>query len=98
VARTSVGRRRRGPVALAEGDPTGAARLLGVATALRGMELDDEVASTVAAVRTALGDDGYEAAYRDGMRLPLDDALRLTGASEQVIRSSPIHFEMPEPW
>jgi predicted ATPase/DNA-binding SARP family transcriptional activator len=87
-------------VTLAEGDPTGAARLLGVATGLRGITLDEdrEVARTVAAVRTALGDDGYEAAYREGISLPLDDALRLTGASEQVIRSSPIHIGIPDLW
>jgi predicted ATPase/DNA-binding SARP family transcriptional activator len=87
-------------VILAEGDPTGAARLLGVATALRGITLDEdrEAARTVAAVRAALGDDGYETAYREGMRLPVDDALRLTGVSEQVIRSSPIHVEIPDLW
>jgi predicted ATPase/DNA-binding SARP family transcriptional activator/predicted negative regulator of RcsB-dependent stress response len=85
-------------VTLAEGDPAEAARLLGAATALRGIKLDDdpEVAGTAAAIRAALGDDGYEAAYRAGLRLPLDDALRLTGASEQLIQSSPIHLELPD--
>ncbi|MFB9710233.1 AfsR/SARP family transcriptional regulator [Streptosporangium sandarakinum] len=77
--------------ALAEGDAASAARLLGAATALRGvMAADDpDAARTASAARDALGERAYEAARREGLRLTPEEALRLAGVPEHVIRSSP---------
>ncbi|MFF0306493.1 BTAD domain-containing putative transcriptional regulator [Streptosporangium sp. NPDC004379] len=78
--------------ALAEGDAAAAARLLGAAAALRGVTADGDpdAAGTAAAARDALGERAYEAAHREGLRLAPDEALRLAGVSEHVIRSSPV--------
>ncbi|GGP80869.1 AfsR/SARP family transcriptional regulator [Streptosporangium pseudovulgare] len=77
--------------ALAEGDAASAARLLGAATALRGVTAtgDPDAARTASAARDALGERAYEAARREGLRLTPEEALRLAGVSEHVIRSSP---------
>ncbi|MFG1753176.1 AfsR/SARP family transcriptional regulator [Streptosporangium sandarakinum] len=77
--------------ALAEGDAASAARLLGAATALRGVMAADnpDAARTASAARDALGERAYEAARREGLRLTPEEALRLAGVSEHVIRSSP---------
>ncbi|MGV9329299.1 AfsR/SARP family transcriptional regulator [Streptosporangium sandarakinum] len=77
--------------ALAEGDAASAARLLGAATVLRGVMAaeDPDAARTASAARDALGERAYEAARREGLRLTPEEALRLAGVSEHVIRSSP---------
>ncbi|MBB2912303.1 putative ATPase/DNA-binding SARP family transcriptional activator [Streptosporangium becharense] len=80
-------------IALREGDARTAARLLGAAGTLRGVHVEDDpaVSRTAAGARAALGDAGYEAAHREGARLSRQDALRLTGVPESVIRMSPIN-------
>ncbi|MFJ5213093.1 BTAD domain-containing putative transcriptional regulator [Streptomyces sp. NPDC088354] len=74
----------RADLSLAEGDPRAAAELLGVARALRGPSVPALPGTdrTDAAVRTALGAAGYEAAYARGAGLSADRALRaLTGSA-----------------
>ncbi|MFF5206370.1 BTAD domain-containing putative transcriptional regulator [Streptosporangium sp. NPDC000396] len=78
-------------IALLEGDVTTAATLLGAATALRRMNVwqDPEVARIASAARAALGEQAYEAAYDEGVRLSHEDALRLVGVPEPIIQTSP---------
>jgi hypothetical protein len=80
-------------IALLEEDAPAAALLLGAAVALRGVadEDDPDVSRTAAAARAALGEASYEAAHREGARLPGVDALRLAGVSESSFRTSPIN-------
>ncbi|WP_246143646.1 ATP-binding protein [Actinacidiphila oryziradicis] len=70
-------------LALIEGDPVGAAELLGTVRVLRGMDVlpgPDGARVTVAA-RAALGDQPYKAAYARGAALGLEQALQaLAGA------------------
>jgi tetratricopeptide (TPR) repeat protein len=77
-------------IALLEGDASAAALLLGVATSLRGVLIEDdpEVSRTVAAARAVLGEASYETIHRDGVRLPRQDALRLAGVPDPVIQAS----------
>ncbi|MCT9933441.1 tetratricopeptide repeat protein [Planotetraspora sp. A-T 1434] len=79
-------------VALAEGDAVSAAELLGAATALRGVATgsDPEAARVAAAAQAILGESPYGEAYRKGMRLAPEDALRLAGVPDAVILASPI--------
>ncbi|GAA3133671.1 BTAD domain-containing putative transcriptional regulator [Streptosporangium carneum] len=79
-------------IALLEGDAEEAALLLGAATAMRGVLVEDDpdVSRTAAAARAALGHARYTAAHRRGVRLSHEEALRLAGADERVIRESPI--------
>jgi predicted ATPase len=63
-------------LALLEGEPHQAAALLGAAQALRGGPLSGpDTVATDAAVRTALGDDAYEAARAGTAALPRDEAM-----------------------
>ncbi|MEZ0074763.1 BTAD domain-containing putative transcriptional regulator [Planotetraspora sp. GP83] len=80
-------------VALAEGDAVSAAEFLGAATALRGIATgsDPEAARVAAAVKAILGESPYDEAYRKGMRLAPEDALRLAGVPDAVILASPIN-------
>ncbi|MEV7012856.1 BTAD domain-containing putative transcriptional regulator [Streptosporangium sp. NPDC051022] len=80
-------------IALLDGDAETAALLLGVATALRGILIEDdpEVVRTAAATRAALGEARYAAARRRGAQLSRKEALLLAGVSERVIRESPIN-------
>ncbi|MFD0736031.1 BTAD domain-containing putative transcriptional regulator [Planotetraspora mira] len=74
--------------ALAENDAARAARLLGAATVLWGSAAgpDPDAAKVAAAARTALGGSPYEAAYQEGARMSLADALRLAGVPESAIK------------
>jgi tetratricopeptide (TPR) repeat protein len=80
-------------IALLEGDASAAALLLGVATALRGIPVEDdpETSLTVAAARAALGEAPYQAIHHEGVRLPREDALRLAGVPEPVLQASLIN-------
>ncbi|MEV8632980.1 BTAD domain-containing putative transcriptional regulator [Streptosporangium sp. NPDC051023] len=79
-------------ITLLEGDAGTAALLLGAATTLRGVLVEDDlgVSRTAAAARATLGDAHYAAAHRRGVRLSPEDALRLAGVPEHVIQESPI--------
>ncbi|MCP2343033.1 AfsR/SARP family transcriptional regulator [Actinomadura rupiterrae] len=70
-----------------------AARMLGAATVLRGMDAvnDPEVNALEQALRTRLGDETYASAYREGLRLSHGDVLRLAGVSDEVVAKSPLH-------
>ncbi|MFF5211463.1 ATP-binding protein [Streptosporangium sp. NPDC000396] len=58
------------------GDAGRAALLLGTACALRGLaSVDPDTAATVTLAREALGDPGYEEAYRRGAEMTSDEAL-----------------------
>ncbi|MEV5570245.1 BTAD domain-containing putative transcriptional regulator [Spirillospora sp. NPDC052269] len=74
-----------------------AARLLGAATVLRGMDAvnDPDVTEIEQAMRARLGDDAYTAAYREGLRLSHDEVLLLAGLSEETVQSTPLHV-LPE--
>ncbi|RMI36346.1 ATP-binding protein, partial [Actinomadura harenae] len=74
-----------------------AARLLGAATVLRGMDAigEPDVTEIERATRARIGDDVYAVAYREGLRLGHDDVLRLAGLSEEIVRSTPLHV-LPE--
>ncbi|GAA1580302.1 hypothetical protein GCM10009678_73750 [Actinomadura kijaniata] len=82
----------RAAVAMAgiEPDPAAAARLLGAASALRGVLDDGEWRAAADTVRSALGDDAYDAAFAEGARLRRDRALRLLGVGEDVIAAAPV--------
>ncbi|MDX3352118.1 BTAD domain-containing putative transcriptional regulator [Streptomyces sp. ME01-24h] len=64
-------------LAFAEGDPAGAAVLLGLGAALRGPQVPagSDAARTEEAVRAALGDPAHGAAHARGAGLPADGAL-----------------------
>ncbi|HEV2782649.1 MAG TPA: BTAD domain-containing putative transcriptional regulator [Actinophytocola sp.] len=68
---------RAAQLVLVEGDPAGAARLIGIGTALRGTpDLGDaELTELIATLRAELGEPAYDAAYRAGAALSRDDAL-----------------------
>ncbi|MEV0581477.1 BTAD domain-containing putative transcriptional regulator [Nonomuraea sp. NPDC050310] len=74
-------------LALTGGDPALAARLLGGATTLRGLDTEPapEVAATAAAAQAALGPARYGEARAEGLRLTPAEALRLLGADPRVI-------------
>ena len=73
-------------IALRDGEPARAARLLGAGTALRGVRAggDPDVERVVAAARTVLGVAGYEAAYTAGAALSHADALTLCGVDDDL--------------
>lgn len=85
-------------VALLEGDGERAALLLGAGTAVRGTAVagDADVVRLRAAVREALGDEGYEKAYERGVSLTREEALALAGAP--VDRRSPPSVPGAGPW
>ncbi|NEA25650.1 hypothetical protein, partial [Actinomadura bangladeshensis] len=66
-------------VAAAEGDGERAALLLGVAKALRGIQVvgDADAERVAADARRLLGDAAYERAFAEGAALPLDQAHSL---------------------
>ncbi|MFC7330142.1 BTAD domain-containing putative transcriptional regulator [Marinactinospora rubrisoli] len=66
-------------LALLDGDPTRAARLLGTARVLRGTTraADPDVARVAATARDRLGTPGYERAYRQAAAVPRTRALAL---------------------
>ncbi|WP_051467999.1 ATP-binding protein [Actinomadura oligospora] len=74
-----------------------AARMLGAATVLRGMDAvaDPDVTEIEETVREQLGDDAYTAAYREGLRLSHDEVLLLAGLSEETVQKTPLNV-LPE--
>ncbi|MEU4306193.1 AfsR/SARP family transcriptional regulator [Streptomyces rochei] len=68
-------------VVLLEGDPEGAALLLGLGAGLRGISLDQDpdVARTMRRARELLSPDAYEAAYRRGRAMTGEEALAFLG-------------------
>ncbi|MEV4257357.1 tetratricopeptide repeat protein, partial [Spirillospora sp. NPDC049652] len=74
-----------------------AARMLGAATVLRGMDAvgDRDAVEVERTARARLGDDAYATAYREGLRLDHTGVLLLAGLPEEVVRRSPLHA-LPE--
>lgn len=64
-------------VAIADGDPEGAARMLGLCAAVRGIRgaPDRDTRRTIELARAALGDATYEQLYEAGASTPREDAL-----------------------
>ncbi|WP_328989998.1 winged helix-turn-helix domain-containing protein [Kribbella sp. NBC_01245] len=64
-------------VAIADEDPDGAARLLGLCAAVRGMRTapDRDARRTIESARAAVGDATYEQLYEAGAATPREDAL-----------------------
>jgi predicted ATPase/DNA-binding SARP family transcriptional activator len=64
-------------VALLAGDPEHAARVLGIAAAVRGMRSlpDSDVRRTAERLREALGADRYDATYDEGATMSRDEAM-----------------------
>lgn len=72
-----------GMIEIAAGDPEPGVRVLGAAEAIRGARDcgNPELAIAIAAARTALGDERYEAAYRSGAELSSEAARDLVRAA-----------------
>ncbi|MFI6736604.1 BTAD domain-containing putative transcriptional regulator [Nonomuraea sp. NPDC050451] len=79
-----------------------AARLLGAAVVMRGIELPEEP-EFAGRVRAALGEPAYARARRAGARLSHREALALAGVPDEVIDRSPLGAiaavtDQPTPW
>jgi predicted ATPase/DNA-binding SARP family transcriptional activator len=75
-------------VALAEGETTRAAMLLGGARALHAVDTSGDPELAVRA-EAALGASSYRSALRTGARLGTDELVRLAGLTDDVIQGSP---------
>ena len=86
-------------VALAGGDPGRAAELLGVAETLRGMpdEADLDLRRTSEAARSALGDPGFDRAYRRGAARPREEVLAALAAEVSSAAGTPAGPAAPPP-
>ncbi|MEV0351935.1 BTAD domain-containing putative transcriptional regulator [Nonomuraea sp. NPDC050680] len=75
-----------------DGDATLAARLLGAATAVRGMSRPDEpgVADIAERARAALGEEAYAQIRREGAELTFEEAAALAGVSAATLDASPL--------
>jgi predicted ATPase len=82
-------------VAAAQGDYAGAAQLLGATESLRAASHQDRIpnsahhAQTTQAVRTALGEADFAAAWEAGRALPVEDAVELPRALRLLEAESP---------
>jgi len=86
-------------VALAAGDPGRAAQLLGVAETLRGMpdEADLDLRRVTGAARAALGDPGFDRAYRRGAARPREEVLAALAAEVSSAAGTPAGPAGPPP-
>ena len=86
-------------IALACGDPGRAAELLGVAETLRGMpdQADLDLRRISGAARAALGDPGFDRAYRRGAARPREEVLAALAAEVSSAAGTPAGPAGPPP-
>jgi tetratricopeptide (TPR) repeat protein len=86
-------------VAVAGGDPGQAAELLGVAETLRGMpdQADRDLLRISGAARAALGDPGFDRAYRRGAARPREEVLAALAAEVSSAAGTPAGPAGPPP-
>jgi tetratricopeptide (TPR) repeat protein len=86
-------------IALGGGDPSRAAELLGVAETLRGLpdEADLDLRRITAATRSALGDPGFDRAYRRGAARPREEVLAALAAEVSSGAGTPAGPAAPPP-